>query len=87
VAQHASALKRHRQSEKRRIRNKDLRTRLKHAIREARTAIAAKNATTSATVAAAVKALDKAVAKGVVHRNTAARKTSRLAKAAHAAAR
>ena len=46
-----------------------------------------KGATLSASVAAAVKALDKAASKGVVHRNTAARKISRLAKAAHAAAR
>jgi small subunit ribosomal protein S20 len=87
VAQHESALKRHRQSEKRRVRNKDLRTRLKHSLREARGAVASKDAGATTVVAAATRALDKAVAKGVIHRNTAARKISRLAKAVHAAGR
>jgi small subunit ribosomal protein S20 len=87
VAQHASALKRHRQSEKRRVRNKDLRTRLKHTLRQARSAVTSKDGGLAAAVAAATKALDKAVTKGVVHRNTAARKISRLAKAAHATGR
>jgi len=83
VAQHASALKRHRQSEKRRVRNKALKTRLRHEVRSARELIDQKGAGARDAVAAATRALDKAVSKGLIHRNTAARKISRLVRAAH----
>ena len=82
MANHPSALKRHRQSEKRRVRNQGLKTRLRHLVREVRTAIASNDANTAAqTFAHATRALDKAVTKGVLHRNSAARKVSRLARA------
>lgn len=84
MAQHASALKRHRQSEKRRVRNKALKTRLRHEVRSARELVDQKAAAARDAVAAATRALDKAVSKGLIHRNTAARKISRLARAAHA---
>jgi len=84
VAEHPSALKRHRQSEKRRIRNQAVRTHVKHLVRVVRAAIAARDAPQAAdTLARAARALDKAVTKGVLHRNTAARKIARLAHAVH----
>ena len=82
MANHPSALKRHRQSEKRRLRNRTLRTRLRHLVREVRTALSARDADAAAkTLAQAAQALDKAVSKGVLHRNNASRKIGRLAHA------
>ena len=82
VANHPSALKRHRQSEKRRLRNQALKSRLRHIVRDVRTAVTTGDANAATTTLAhAIKALDKAVTKGVVHRNNAARKASRLARA------
>jgi len=82
VANHPSALKRHRQSEKRRLRNQAIRSRVRNLIRAVRQAIATKDATAaSTTLASATRALDKAVTKGVLHRNNAARKVARLSRA------
>jgi len=82
VAEHPSALKRHRQSEKRRRRNLAVKTRLRHLVREVRTALAGKDAEiASKHLAEAARALDKAVTKGVLHRNNAARRITRLARA------
>jgi len=84
VAEHPSALKRHRQSVKRRLRNQAVRTQLKHLVRAVRAAIAVRDSKQAAdTLSRATRALDKAVTKGVLHRNTAARKISRLALAVH----
>jgi len=82
VAVHPSALKRHRQSEKRRLRNQAVRTQLKHLVRSVRAAITARDAKQAAdTLSRATRALDKAVTKGVLHRNSASRTISRLARA------
>ena len=81
MANHPSALKRHRQSEKRRLRNRAAKTRLRHLIREVRDAVSNRDADAAAkTLAVASRALDKAVTKGVVHRNNAARRIARLAR-------
>jgi small subunit ribosomal protein S20 len=81
VANHPSALKRHRQSEKRRLRNQAIKSRLRHLVRDVRTAITAHDADAAAkTLATASRALDKAVTKGVLHRNSASRKIARLAR-------
>ena len=77
MANTKSAMKRDRQSERRRLRNRSLRTKLRGAIKTARSA---EGATQPAAVLEAIRALDKAVSKGVVHRNTAARKKSALAR-------
>jgi small subunit ribosomal protein S20 len=88
VAQHASALKRHRQSEKRRRRNKGLKTQLRHVVRSVRASIDKKDEkAASETLATATRELAKAVSKGVLHRNAAARKIARLSRAVHAIAR
>ena len=82
VANHPSAQKRHRQNEKRKLRNHSLKTRLRHVVRDVRTAITASDPQAAAKqLASATRALDKAVTKGVIHRNSAARKVSRLARA------
>ena len=75
-----SALKRLRSSERRRIRNRMIRTRTRTALKKARVAIAedAMAPTTEAAIRQAVSALDRAVTKGVLHRNNAARRKARL---------
>ncbi|MEJ5330253.1 MAG: 30S ribosomal protein S20 [Desulfobaccales bacterium] len=85
MARHASAMKRARQSEKRRLRNKARKTRVKNLVREVRQAVAQKNPD------AAMQALEKAVpviakvaAKGTLHWRTAARKISRLTRQVNA---
>ena len=84
MADHPSALKRHRQSEKRRLRNSAIRSRLRNLVRAVRSAISAKDRTAASEgLARATRELDKAVTKGVLHRNSAARKAGRLAKAVH----
>ena len=81
-----SQIKRNRQNEKARQRNKDVRTSLKTASKKARTAASEGDAETTLTQGReASRAFDKAVAKGIVHKRTAARNKSRLAKAANRA--
>ena len=85
MANHPSALKRHRQSEKRRLRNRAVKTRLRHLVREVRAAVSSGDgAVATQRLATAVRALDKAVTKGVLHRNNAARRIARLARAVSA---
>ena len=67
-----------RQNERRRARNRALRSKLAHRGEEARAAQGAEQP--PAAVAEAIRTLDKAVTKGVMHRNTAARKKSALAR-------
>lgn len=77
MANTKSAMKRIRQSEKRRVRNRTIRSQVRTAVKTARTAGA--DALRTA-VADAIRSLDRAVTKGVIHRNTAARKKSALAR-------
>lgn len=85
MANHQSAIKRHKQSEKRRLRNASTRSTLRTAVKKAaEAATAGKAEETAASLKAAIVLLDKAVSKGVLHRNTASRKISRLTKAASA---
>lgn len=81
MANHPSALKRHRQSEKRRLRNRAVKTRLRHLVRDVRDAVGTGNhAAATKCFDVAERALDKAVTKGVLHRNNAARRIARLAR-------
>ncbi len=81
MANHKSAIKRAKQNEKKRLRNKAVKTSLKRAIKQTRTA-AGENSTDNASGAlkTAQAQLDKAVKKGVIHKNTGARSVSRLSK-------
>lgn len=78
-----SQIKRNRQNAKRQEQNKAVRTALKTNTKKVRLAVAAGD-TDEATARQreAARALDKAAAKGIVHPRTAARRKSRLAKAA-----
>ena len=82
MANHKSAIKRHKQSLKKAARNRAARTRVKNAIKAVRTAVLEKDAekATSAFVAA-TSVLDKTATKGSIHWKNAARKVSRLARA------
>jgi small subunit ribosomal protein S20 len=78
-----SQIKRNKQNEKRAERNKAVRTALKTSTKKIRTAVDAGDAEEAvARQRENARALDKAVAKGIVHKRTAARRKSRLAKAA-----
>jgi len=74
-----SQIKRNRQNERRRLRNRVFRGEARIAVRDARTAIEAGDAEQSRTaVMQAIRNLDLAVQQGVLHRNNAARRKSRL---------
>ncbi|MGH9186847.1 MAG: 30S ribosomal protein S20 [Acidimicrobiales bacterium] len=75
-----SQIKRNRQNEKRRLRNKAVRSELKTRVKNAATAAEAATEDAAEQTRLAVKRLDKAAAKGVVHKNQAARRKSRLMK-------
>ncbi len=77
-----SQKKRNRQNEKRRVRNKGVRSELKTRVKAATEAISSGDADTAAVVKAAQKRIDKAASKGVIHKNAAARRASRLMKRA-----
>lgn len=84
MANHKSALKRHRQSLKARERNRMMKTRVKNATKALHVAIESQD---SDAVTAALKnvtsILDKAATKKVIHWRTAARKISRLSVASN----
>lgn len=79
MANHPSALKRIRSSEKRRVRNRVVRGRARTSIRKARVLIEAERwDEAELAVRSAIADLDKAAEKGVIHKNNAARRKSRL---------
>jgi len=76
-----SAIKRVRVSERRRLRNKPIRTAARTNVKNARRAIDSGNLEAPETEQALTKALsylDRAAVKGVIHKNNAARRKSRL---------
>lgn len=76
-----SAIKRNKQNEKKRIRNRIYRGTARTYVARARTAINQKDVEAAkAATLEAISALDKAAQKGVIHKNNAARRKSRLAK-------
>jgi small subunit ribosomal protein S20 len=77
-----SQRKRNRQNEARRLRNKAVRSELKTRVKAARTAVAAGDAQADELVRVAQRRLAKAGTKGIIHRNAAARRQSRLMRAA-----
>ena len=82
MANTASAEKRNRQAQKRRARNVQVRTGVKSAVKKVREAVEKGDAAAAReALVAAERAIDKAGAKGVLHRNAASRRISRLAKA------
>jgi small subunit ribosomal protein S20 len=81
VANIKSQIKRNRQNEKRRLRNKSVKSSLKTAIRKFNEASAAGDTEAAgALLREASRKLDKAVSKGVIHKNQAANRKSAIAK-------
>jgi len=79
VANIKSQIKRNRQNEKRRLRNKSVKSSLKTAIRKFNEAVQAGDAPSAETLLRdASRKLDKAASKGVIHKNQAANRKSRL---------
>jgi small subunit ribosomal protein S20 len=81
LAQHKSAKKRARQNLARRTRNRTIRSRLKTAVKSARTALAGTDGDAAATaLRSAEREIRKAASKGVLTKKQASRRVSRLAR-------
>jgi len=79
MANHFSALKRARQTDKRTARNRANTSRLRTSLRQLRESLAkGDKAAAEQTFRQTVSAMDKAIQKGVIHANTASRYKSRL---------
>jgi small subunit ribosomal protein S20 len=76
VANIKSQIKRNEQNEKRRVRNRSTRSELRTRVKSAEAAAGGENE--DETLRLALKRIDKAAAKGVIHKNSAARSKSRL---------
>ena len=85
MANTKSAIKRQRQSEQRRLRNRSVRSTARTMVARARSAIAEDPAAGAEQVRVAQRTLDVGVRKGVLHPNNAARRKSRLMKRLNAA--
>jgi len=84
MANHPSALKRHRQSEKRKAVNSANRHKLKTQMRKLKTAVAEGKTDAKTLVPTTFSLIDKSVQKGIIAKNTARRYKSRLAKSVNA---
>jgi small subunit ribosomal protein S20 len=85
LANHKSALKRARQNEVRRIRNKSTKTRIKNIVKDVRIAVSEKSEKSAlAKLDTAKSIIDNAAKKGVIHKKSASRKISRLSKIVNA---
>ena len=81
MATHKSAIKRARQNEIRRIRNKSYKTTAKNTIKGVRKAVASNSVDQAKeSFTDAVSVLQKTASQGVIHKNKAARQISRLAR-------
>jgi small subunit ribosomal protein S20 len=78
VANIKSQIKRNKQNEKARLRNKSVRSELRTRVKNAEAAVGTDNAVAAANLA--LSKIDKAAGKGVIHKNAAGRKKSRLMK-------
>lgn len=83
MANHKSALKRVKQDEGRKLRNKAVKTRVKSVVKAVRADAAQGGETLATSFVAAQSVIAKAAKKGVLPKRTAARKISRLAKLAN----
>ncbi|HUY64076.1 MAG TPA: 30S ribosomal protein S20 [Acidimicrobiales bacterium] len=80
-----SQIKRNRQNERLRLRNKSVRSEMRTRTKRAITAIEGGGEEVGEALQAAVRRIDKAAAKGVIHKNQAANRKSRLMRRARAA--
>lgn len=85
VKKNLSAIKRARQAEKRSLRNKTVRSSIKTAIKKIEASVSTgKRDDARKALIEAIKKLKNAASKGVIHKNTASRKISRLTKKVNA---
>ena len=75
-----SQIKRNKQNEKRRLRNRNFRGFARTAVNQARAAFSDNAPETKESVLKAISALDQAAERGVIHKNNAARRKGRLMK-------
>lgn len=75
-----SQIKRNRQNEKRRLRNRNIRGSARTAVSQARATVAKAAPESKEAVMAAISQVDRSAGKGVIHANKAARLKSRLMK-------
>jgi small subunit ribosomal protein S20 len=81
LANHKSALKRTRQNEIRRMRNKSVKTRVKSIVKDVRLSVGESSKEEALKKLDMAKSdIDRAAQKGVIHKKTASRKISRLSK-------
>ena len=81
ATRHASAVKAHRQTIQRTAHNRELRARLRTALKSIRTALDAdKTSEAKAALSQTFSIVDKMAAKGIIHDNAAGRYKSRLAR-------
>ncbi len=85
MANHKSALKRARQSETRRLRNRINKTKVKNAVKKVRVNVGDSPETAAEALKLAMSALGKAVSKGTLHRRNASRRIARLSRQVSAA--
>lgn len=84
MANHLSAWKRIRQNSKRRVRNIHFKSFMRSRIRAVRESVASGNQDAAKTaLSKAVSAISSVASKGVIHKNTASRRISRLSRAVH----
>ncbi len=82
MATHKDAVKRARQSNERRLRNRHYRSRMRNQIKELRAAIDAGDAeTANKLLPATVSVIQHVAQRGIIHKRNAARRVSRLANA------
>ena len=85
MANHKSAVKRNRQSQVRRIRNRSNRTKMKTAIKSVYSAIEENSAEKAQeALKIAIPIIDQTAVKGAMHKKTASRKVSRLTRRVNA---
>jgi small subunit ribosomal protein S20 len=75
-----SQIKRNKQNEVRRVRNKGVRSEIRTRVKNAESAVAEGPDASAEALRVAVKRIDKAASKGVIHKNQAANRKSRLMK-------
>ncbi len=81
MATHKSAIKRDKQNKKRHARNKGIKTLMKTKVKAVLTAVEGKDpAKAKISLKEAISTISKTASKGVIHKNTASRKISRLTK-------
>jgi small subunit ribosomal protein S20 len=87
VAHHKDAIKRMKQNERLRARNRHYRSRMRNQVKRVRDAVASGDTAAAAEqLRAAVSVIHRVAGKGIIHRNQAARRIQRLNKAVKAIA-